>query len=361
VDCSTCPELDLGEWGDQLQRSLQGRRYPLGGTFELTERCNLGCVHCYINQPAGSPAARAHELTTVQATELLDRMAAAGCLFLLFTGGEPLLRQDFAEIYRHSRRTGMLANLFTNGTLVTPAIADLLAEMRPLSIEVTLYGATQEVYEQVTRSPGSYARCRRGVELLLERGLPLLLKSVLLTTNRHELESMRALASELGVKFRYDGTLWPRIDGDQQPSNYQISLDEMIALDVADPERQQQWDETAAKLRGKLVRAEYVYNCGAGVNTFQVDSYGQMSICTMSRRPAYDLFSMSFDEAWARLGELRTLRRRLGTDCETCTVGGLCLQCPGWSQAVHGDDETPVDFVCRLGRHRAARVKHSLL
>ena len=344
-----------------MERSLQGRRYPLGGTIELTERCNLGCVHCYINQPAGSPAARAHELTTEQMTSLLDRVAAAGCLFLLFTGGEPLLRQDFAEIYRRSRRNGMLATLFTNGTLLTPAIADLLAEMRPLSIEVTLYGATQETYERVTGVPGSYARCRRGVELLLERGLPLLLKSVLLTSNRHELDDMRVLAQDLGVKFRYDGTLWPRIDGDEQPYDYRLSLDEMLALDAADPERQKQWHETAKQFGGHLVRAENVYSCGAGVNTFHIDSLGRLSICTMSRRPSYDLISMSFDEAWQRLGELRALKRRLATECETCAVGGLCMQCPGWSQAVHGDDETPVDYVCQLGRQRAARVNHSLL
>ena len=288
-------------------------------------------------------------------------MADAGCLFLLLTGGEVLLRPDFAEIYRRARGRGMLVSLFTNATLLTPAIADLLAYSRPQSIEITLYGATQQTYEAVTQVPGSYARCRRGIELLLERGLPLTLKSVLLTTNRHELAEMQTLAEEVGVKFRYDGTLWPRLDGGERPYDHRLSLEEMLALDREDPERRRQWEETAALFGGQLVRAEYVYSCGAGLQTFHVDSAGRMSICTMSRHPSYDLRQMRFEEAWEALGTLRQQRRRLDTACRTCTAGGLCTQCPGWSQAVHGDDETPVAFVCELGRLRAAEFQQPVL
>lgn len=353
--------MDLGEWSETLLAPLEGRRFPLGGTLELTERCNLACVHCYINQPAGSPAARSRELSTTEVTSLLDRMADAGCLFLLLTGGEVFLRPDFEEIYRHARGRGMLVSLFTNATLLTPAIADLLAYSRPHSIEVTLYGATQETYEAVTQIPGSYARCRRGIDLLLERGLPLTLKSVLLTTNRHELARMQALAEELGVKFRYDGTLWPRLDGGEQPYDYRLSSEEMIALDHEDPERQQKWAETADLFSGRLIRAEYVYSCGAGHRTFHIDSAGRMSICTMARRPSYDLAQVRFEDAWEALGALRQQKRRLDTVCRTCTAGGLCTQCPGWSQAVHGDDETPVEYVCELGRLRAAEFQRSTL
>jgi len=347
--------MDLGEWGEELHQRLQGRRYPLGGTLEVTDRCNLSCVHCYINQPAASRAAQTRELSAAQIAGLLDQMAEAGTLFLLLTGGEPLLRLDFAEIYQMARQRGMVVSLFTNGSLLTPRIADVLADSRPFGIEITLYGATPQTYEAVTRAPGSYARCRRGIELLLERGLPLTLKSVLLRANRHELPAMRELAAELGVKFRYDGTLWPRLDGGEQPYDQRLSLEEMLALDLEDPERRRQWEKTAAAFSGQFVRAERVYSCGAGLQTFHVDSAGRMSICTMSRRPAYDLLSMGFQEAWERLGELRQLKRQLDTPCRTCAVGALCTQCPGWSQAVHGDDETPVEFVCKLGKLRAAQ------
>lgn len=352
----TCPELDLGEWGEELLAQLQGRRYPLAGTLELTERCNLTCLHCYINQPAASHAAQAREMTTAQVAGILDQMADAGCLFLLFTGGEVLLRPDFPEIYRRARQRGMLVNLFTNGTLLTPRIADLLADLRTFSVEITLYGASPYTFERVTQVPGSYQRCRRGIELLLERGLPLSLKSVLLTINRHELPEMKALAEQLGVRFRYDGTLWPRLDGGRQPFAQRLSLEEMIALDREDPERQGQWDKVAESCSSQLVRSEYVYSCGAAFRSFHVDSAGQLSACTMARRPHHDLLRMSFQEGWENLGALRRQRRQLDTECRTCTVGALCNQCPGWSQAVHGDDETSVEYVCELGKLRAAQT-----
>jgi radical SAM protein with 4Fe4S-binding SPASM domain len=359
VNCPTYPELTLDSWGDELVQTLQGRRHPLGGTFELTERCNLACVHCLINQPAASRAAVARELSASRLGVLLDQVADAGCLFLLLTGGEVLLRPDFPEIYQHAKRRGMLVSLFTNGTLLTPRIADLLADSRPFVVEITLYGATEGTYERVTQVPGSYARCRRGIELALDRGLRLSLKAVLLTTNRHELPDMRVFADQLGVRFRYDGMLWPRLDGGEQPLAHRLSLQEMINLDRQDPERQRAWDESARSFGDQLVRAEYVYGCGAGFRSFHVDCSGQLSMCLMARRTAYNLLQGSFQEGWEYLGALRKEKRQMATECRTCTVGALCSQCPGWSQVVYGDNETPVGFVCELGRLRAAEAQRT--
>jgi radical SAM protein with 4Fe4S-binding SPASM domain len=361
MTCPTFPEMDLAEWGMALREKLNGQRYPLFGTYELTERCNLGCAHCFINQPAASKTARDRELTTDQALQLLDKVAAAGCLFLTLTGGEILLRDDFNEIYTYAIRKGFLISLFTNGTMLTPDIADLLADLRPQLIDITLYGATPETYEKMTHVPGAYARCRRGIDLLLERGLPVFLKTTLTTINQHELPAFQALADQLGVNFRYDNLLWPRLDGRTQSLQYQLSTEEIIALDAQDPERMQELAKVAESFSGKRVRAEYLYSCGAGLQSFHIDSAGQMSICIMSRHPAYDLKTLSFKEAWERIGELRQVKRQMDTPCLTCTLGGLCAQCPGWSQAIHGDDETPVDFVCKLAHQRVAQVQHIII
>ncbi len=351
-----CLEVSLAEWGKQLLAPLNGGRYPLGGMVELTERCNLSCVHCYINQPARSQRARQSELSTRDVLALLDDMATAGTLFVAFSGGEVLLRRDFAEIYRGACARGMLVTVMTNATLVTPQIANLLADRPPRMVEVTLYGATTQTYDRVTRTPGSFARCQRGVAMLHERGVPLELKAVLLTINRHELPNLQAWAAKLGTSLRYDGLLWPRLDGGTQPYAYQLPAQELLALDCDDLARSSEWSRLIAWGADREVRTEYVYNCGAGLQTYHIDCAGRMCICTMSRRPSFDLKSMGFAEAWERLGELRCLKRRLDTPCVTCRAGIMCAQCPGWSQAVHGDDETPVDFVCALARLRAERL-----
>lgn len=357
MECAGYPERTLGEVGEELVRQLDGRRFPLGGTIELTERCNLDCLHCYIRQPASSGKVAVREMTLDQIGDVLDQLADAGCLSLLLTGGEPLLRPDFCDIWRYAKRRGMLISLFTNGTLLTRRIADCLAEWRPMSLEITLYGATQETYERLTQVPGSYARCMRGIRLALDRGLRLDLKSVLMRANRHELEAMKAYAEQLGVGYRFDGVLWPRLDGERAAwENQRLSPAEVVALDQEYPERQQERDRLYRDYAPAVVRNDYVYTCLAGQRTFHIDSAGRLSLCMMARRPSYDLLQSSFREAWESLGKVLGRKRSLDTPCRTCTAGILCPQCPGWSQLVHGDDETPVGYVCEIGRLRAASV-----
>lgn len=357
MNCPSVPEINISDLSATFLTQLGGRRYPLSGLFELTERCNLNCVHCYINQAPGSKAARKNELSTDQVKNILDQMAASGTLYLTLSGGEALLRKDFTEIYQYAKKLGMLIGIFTNGTLINADIADMLANLRPHWIDITLYGATRETYEEVTRVPGSFNRCMRGIALLRERDLPIYLKTSVLTINVHELSQMQDFAGQLGTSFRYDGLLWPRLDGDQHALQYQLSPQALIALEEQDPSRLQGWCEMADKWSGTPARAEYVYSCGAGLQSFHIDSGGQMSMCTMSRKPAYSLLEMSFQEAWEKLGDLRKEKRQMETPCQTCTLGALCSQCPGWSQAVHGDNETPVAFLCELAHLREKQVQ----
>jgi len=360
MSCPNIPEIDLGDLGTAIIAALHGQRYPLNGMMELTDRCDLNCVHCYINQPEGSRQARSKELSTDQFKDILHQAADAGTLFMTFSGGEVFLRQDFPEIYTYARELGMLVSIYTNATLITPQIADLLRDIRPYTVDITIYGATKEIYEKVTRVPGSFERCLRGIPLLKERGIQFSLKTMLLTINKHELAEMQALAAEFGAEFRYDSTLWPRVDGGLQPFAYQIPAEEIIAMDFEDPERRAEWVRLARDFSGLPVRAEKVFSCNGGVKSYHIDSAGKMTFCTMTRQPSYDLHEMSFLEAWEKIGELRQLTRQLSTPCQTCTLGALCSQCPGWSQAIHGDNETPVDFNCALAHERKKRVNEFL-
>ncbi len=351
--CLNTTEISMDEWGEVLISPLENGRYPISGSIDLTERCSLNCVHCYINQASNCEKAVEQELNTAEVKRVLDAIADAGCLFLVITGGEPLLRPDFPEIYMHAKRLGMLVTLFTNATLVTPRIADLLAASRPHMVEVTLYGATANTYEAVTRIPGSYKRFKRGLDLLFDRGITIALKAMILTLNKHELPQMRDLVESYGVEFRYDGNIFPRLDGSEAPYQYRLSIDEMLSMDFEYPMRTQEWRKRKDEFEGQLVRNEYVFSCGAGFRMFHIDSSGKMGACTMARKPSFDLTQMRFQDAWERLGDLRKKKRQLQTKCETCTVGALCAQCPAWSQLVYGDDETPVENICQLGHERA--------
>src|SRR5512133_3827396 len=174
--------------------------------IELTERCNLSCVHCYINQPAGATELARRELSVAQIGQALREACGLGALTVRFTGGEPLLRADFAEIYLLARRSGLRVLLFTNATLITPALADLFARVPPLEkIEITVYGMTPASYTAVTAVAGAFRSARRGIDLLIERRVPFVVKSALLPQNAHEREAFEAWAATLPGMSRAPG------------------------------------------------------------------------------------------------------------------------------------------------------------
>ncbi len=166
--------------------------------IELTERCNNNCIHCYINLPAGDERARRREMSAARIGAILREAASLGCLGVRLTGGEPLLRDDFEEIYLDARKLGMKVTIFTNATLIRPRIADLLARVLPLApVEVTLYGMTRNSYEAVTRTPSSFGKAMAGVDRLLERKVPFVVKGVFLPANAGEIRAFEAWAKTI--------------------------------------------------------------------------------------------------------------------------------------------------------------------
>src|SRR5271157_3938356 len=107
------------------QHPLWQNRSPLLSSLdlELTERCNNDCIHCCINLPEDDVRARSRELSTSGIIAILKEAAALGALSVCFTGGEPLLRDDFTDLYLSARRLGLKVMLLTNARLITPDLA----------------------------------------------------------------------------------------------------------------------------------------------------------------------------------------------------------------------------------------------
>jgi radical SAM protein with 4Fe4S-binding SPASM domain len=337
-----------------LLEQTEGRRVPLAGSIEVTARCNLRCVHCYINEPLADSQVRNRELSKQEFYSILDQISDEGCLWLLLTGGEPFVRPDFLDIYTYAKKKGMLITLFTNGTTITPRIADYLAEWRPSGLEITLYGITKETYEKVTGVHGSYEQCMRGIDLIVERKLPLILKSMIMTMNKSEVRDMKSYAESLGVEFRFDPALNVRLDGDRKPATFRISPEEVVALDLNDKERMKEWHEFSSKFLGMPQNPEYIYQCGAGAGTFHIDPYGQLSACIMSRQSSFDLRIGSFSEGWHTFIP-KIIEQKWSQDvpCKKCDLISLCGQCPGWAYVESGDQERPVEYLCHIANMRA--------
>jgi len=342
-------------FGSLVKNACQSR-VPLNGSVELTRRCNLRCRHCYQSRSRAAGATAA-EPTTGQWLGILDQLAAAGCLFLLVTGGEPLLRPDFAQIYRHARQAGLLVTVFTNATRVGPAHLELFREFPPHEIEVSLYGATAATYERITGVPGSYALCRRGLDRLLEAGLRVRLKTILMTENRHEFDRIEDFARRLGVRFRFDAAIFPSLEGDLAPLDLRVSAAEAVEKEFADPGRSQGWLDFYRRTRN-FPAFEKLFNCVAGQTSFHVDAAGRLTPCLLLDTPSHSLLTGSFTEGWERV--LPTLREQAagaGHLCIHCEKRALCGLCPAISRLESGDARARSNYLCALGDQRWSRIQ----
>lgn len=341
-------------WFNRLTMRL---RVPLSGGLELTRRCDLRCTHCYVGDRAAGAVNGPPELATRRWHELLDEITAAGCLHLLITGGEPLLHPDFPALYRHAKGNGLVVTVFTNGNRVSGPILDLWRDLPPHIVEVTLYGATAATYEAVTRVPGSFERCMAGVRALAEAGLPLRLKTVLLTTNRHEFKTMKGMAEALNAPFRFDAAVFPRLDGDRAPLSLRVAAKEAVDLEFSDPERPRKYLKHLRRFEGATV-VDSLYRCGAGMTLFHVDAAGRLQPCLMVGDPSYDLTDGDFETGWREVvGRLRERRTPEGFRCRECRMNTLCGYCPAFFGLETGAEDTCSEYICAMGRERWERIR----
>jgi len=348
-------ELSDGEFLQAFTRKLAAAGIPLSASIELTERCNLRCVHCFLGDQQSSHRRREQELSTAEWTEILDQIAALGTLRLLITGGDPLLRHDFAEVYRHAKRLGLVVTVFTNGTLVTPEIIELFHDFPPYAVEISLYGATAATYEAITGVPGSFRRCLDGIERLRELGVDLGLKTVVMKGNQHEIERIAELARSLGtLKFRFDTEIQGAFGGDHRPLTVRLEPEEAVRAELSCPETAAAWKDFFRRREG-LVPAptECLYGCDAGKAFISVNPYGHLQPCLVVRHISHDLRGSTLVVGLAAIRrQLAERQVPLAFECNTCEDRIFCSACPAFALQEHGAEERPAAFQCHVTRIR---------
>jgi radical SAM protein with 4Fe4S-binding SPASM domain len=351
--------IDYQEFSFRLHQKAfsQDKRIPVNVTLELTYRCNNRCVHCYCNLPASDKEAEQKELNMEEIERLFDELQHMGTLWLLLTGGEPLLRKDFKEIYLSAKRHGFLITVFTNATLVDDEIVELFKAYPPFVVEVTMYGATEETYERVTRVKGSYRNYWEGLNRLLKAGIKVKTKAMVLTINQHEIKMLHRLSKELGCHFRFDPLLHKRIDDRKysSPEKYRISIKDVVRLDLDFPERLQEYEEFCEKLVGKVVSgSDRLIGCGAGKFSLHIAPDGKVMPCSMLCNMDVSLREKPLKNIWETdIKELIFTKKDFSLECDECPLLNLCGQCVGWSLLEYGRMDKKVEYLCRVAHTRA--------
>jgi MoaA/NifB/PqqE/SkfB family radical SAM enzyme len=347
--------------------------------MELTERCNNRCVHCYINQPENDEHVKAREMDTAFIQDILMQAAGLGCLQVRFTGGEPLLREDFSHIYLFARKLGLKVIIFTNARLITPDLVRLLTRVPPGNpLGVSVYGMQASSYDGVVGVSGAFDEFWQGISLLRGHHIPFVVKQSLLPQNRAEMSMFEAFAAGLPDMKRgpdYTMNFDLRARRDDQAKNRLIkqlrfSPEETLAMMTREPDKYvQEMKQFAAKFMGPA--GNKLFTCGAG-QSICVDAYGRAQMCMLLRHPdtVYPLDQephrqkhpetdlLPLEYALTRFfprvressvaGNPEYLKR-----CAVCFLKGLCDQCPAKSWEEHGTLDTPVEYLCRVAHAQA--------
>jgi MoaA/NifB/PqqE/SkfB family radical SAM enzyme len=341
-----------GTWtpSARLKQIAVERAQPLSASLELTYKCNWRCVFCY------NP--RHHDVRGLSGDEwlgVLDDLRTLGTLYVALTGGEPLTHPEFLRIARGARERALALRILSNGALVTEAVADEIAALRVLAVEMSLHGARAETHDRATATPGSYDALLRGLDRLRERGVSTVLKTPLTSLNEDEIEEMHALAEAREVPFRVDPVLTPRDDGDTGPLAWRPSTAALEKLYRRLAEAGQLPHEE---------REEGGVNCGLGRTTLAVDPEGNVFPCMQWRRaPLGNVRETPLVDLWPsseRRLEAAAVARSAN---DRMVAGGEALAsfpfCPALAEQGSGDALRP-DAGHREQAHIVLRLRRSV-
>lgn len=162
---------DASTFEHSLLQKARQKHIPVTGALELLPLCNMNCDMCYVRLSRSEMERQGRLRTVEEWVRLAEQMQKAGTVFLLLTGGEPLLFPDFKTLYRRLRNLGMILTINTNGTLLDEAWADFFATYPPRRINITLYGADAASYDRLCHFPQGFDQTLRAVRLLRARNV----------------------------------------------------------------------------------------------------------------------------------------------------------------------------------------------
>ena len=329
---------------------------PIGGNFELTARCNFNCPMCYVHLNEDDIAARGKELTAAQWIHLAEQAKDKGMMFALLTGGEPLVRKDFFEIYSAMKAMGLLVSINSNGSTLQGENLERLLEDPPFRVNVSLYGGSQETYATMCGNR-AFDRVVENIRTLKAAGIDVRINISLTPYNQGDLQKIQQIANDLGVVTKASAYMYPpiRVHGDcghrltpQEAARVTVEWDQLRFT----PEQFAQRAENMSKLQAveeKECAADLDtgVTCRAGHTSFWMTWDGRMLPCGMMPGPETFPLEVGFDAAWE---ELRQKTRAIKTPgkCVSCKYRDVCSVCAAVNVAETGSFDQVPEYVCQL-------------
>lgn len=343
------------KWIDFINTHFKDIRQPFTAGIELLPQCNFRCIHCYAESDRTN---NSKSMSKSEILKIIDILIDHNCLEVFFTGGECLLHPDFFYIYTYAKKKGMLVSVLTNGTLINNEHISLWLEYPPELVSITMYGATESVYKNITKNKNAYQMFSNVIKLLKDNKIPFEIKCIGMKQNLQDIIKIRDFARMQGLTntiLAWD--IRPMNDGNKNPVLCRVSVKEAFDIELLDIERKAFWDALAfnntKSTRTERQKQNKLYLCAIAHQFVFITHDGYMQGCVKAVEPRYDLLNGNFDEGWDFLGE-EYVKKEASKDfkCLNCDKFRYCGQCTAAFKDENGDTEKPVDFYCELGEIR---------
>lgn len=333
------------------------KNIPLNASLELLPVCNMNCDMCYVRLSREEMKRQGRLRRADEWLALADQMKAAGTLFILLTGGEPLLYPGFREIYMGLRKMGMILTVNTNGTLLNEEWADFFAHYPPRRVNITLYGADEEAYRKLCHYPGGFEKTVQAIRLLRERNVDVKINGSLVKANRRDIKKIVNIAEKLDTAVNIDTYMYPavreryssfdqesRLLPEEAAQGRMEFLRAVLTKDNYLDAAKEKVTIVSETQSGERMPGEM--QCQAGRSSFTVNWQGFMRPCVMMTEPSLPVFSMDFMTAWRQMSE-KTAQIRLSSKCSTCRLRRICQNCAACARLETGHCGGVPEYMCR--------------
>lgn len=361
---------------DYLYRKAAYKRIPLSGTFELSPVCNFACRMCYVRKTAQEVQASLRPILTLEQWLQIAREARErGMLYLLLTGGEPLLWPDFWALYEELIKMGFLVSINTNGSLIDDQAVERFRKMPPQRINLTLYGASDETYERLCGVKGVFSNVSRAINALVDAGIFVKLNGTFTPHNVGDMERLVAYAQERKLILQTTSYMFPPVRRDPN----MIGTNERFTPEECAQNRlrcyQLQYGEEQYRKFLQNVLDGYIdppgleencidpldgrIRCRAGKAVFWVTWDGWLMPCGLMSEPKVEITKRNFGECWRELTQ-RSAELKLSGLCGKCPNQDVCHPCAAMAQAETGSSEGIPTYLCSMTREMQRIAAHTL-
>lgn len=338
---------------------------PIGGTMELLPLCNMNCKMCYVRKSKTEMDAEGRMLSCDEWLSIADEAVEAGTLFLLLTGGEPLLYPEFRRLYSALAQKGLILSVNTNGTLIDEKWADFFAKYGCRRLNITLYGKNDETYAALCRNPKGFSQVMRAAKLLKDRQVPFRLTCSVTPQNVDELPELYAIARDLNVPLQAASYMFPASRrGKRAAEQYRLTPEEagknvVRCYQYMNPQVNM---EIASRLTldktknpGKLKKAQG-FSCHAGHSGFWMNWKGELLPCGMFSEPKISLLEHSFRECWDEIVK-KCEEMPQCQKCMECELQNICQVCPACCYTEGGSTDAWPEYACRMTHEMVRQMK----